>query len=178
MLLQTSNLLILGLFLIFSWPVLVSFCPPQISADFFFHHRSLTSRFDMLRIPRFSSSERICKGLILNLSFLRANCSFQVTIQNDSCLHLLYCRLSGTRMPSDNNCTWQMRLEKEIEGGQPLTDLTKQLNWNYQSEPTILYPLFLNSTFPALSILPHVASRIYLFSISFAVSHAHLHMHN
>lgn len=69
-----------------------------------------------------------------------------------------------------------MRLEKETEGGQPLTDLTKQLNWNYQSEPTILYLLFLNSTFPALSIPP--PRRIDLFSISFAVSHAHLHMQN
>lgn len=48
---------------------------------------------------------------------------------------LLYWRLSSTRTASGNNCTWQTSHDKGMEGGQPLTDLTEQLNWNYQSVP-------------------------------------------
>lgn len=34
---------------------------------------------------------------------------------------------------------------KEQEGGQPLTDLTNRLNWNYQSEMLSLLPNFHSS---------------------------------
>lgn len=73
---------------------------------------------------------------------------------------------SGTRMPYGNNCTWQMSLDKGMEGGQPLTDLTEQLNWNYQSEPVSSISSFLTFILSCIIHFSHSQLQEFIFSLS------------